>query len=1068
MIPALLQRWRQGSLANTLTLWATGVALVSVILVAGLSIAIIYWTESRAYEAELSHKSRVAANSLEEPILVVGRTLVELARSSLFTTALLDSGGRAAYARPFVQNFHFPIAARSGLALCDQNGQMLAGTPILASCRSDHPAFRQVLADGKTRQMLIDTPTGEQLWVILQGITYAYTGTTEGIAVGQVDVSDLLRPLPANLNLYKVSLQLRATSAPPADAAAPGSTDASGPLTLAAFSKTGPLVNGTPELRLEGHALALEQNLAPLLAGYGLAMLLLLALALLWARQGASRLVDPLLALRDKAQAIAASGDLSPAVAKGGMDEVGQLEESIVAMVASLREAEATRLAAEARYKLLFDTSSEAIIFAWPDGRIETANAEAVRLFGFSVDELRAQGRAGVMDLDDSRLSVALDKRARTGSFRGELRARRRDGRLIPVDVVSTIFRDVSGELRSSSMFRDITEQKHNEEDLKRYRNIVASTPEALALVDRDYRYQIVNKAYERFAGIPSEQLVGHTVTEYLGEVTFRETVQPHFDRCLNGETVTYQEWFEFPALGRRFVTVTYFPYRDADERIAGIVATTRDITERKQINDALQASLEKLRLRENALAAVSQGVLITDVDAKITYASDGFELLTGYAERDILGRTPDFLHGPGTDPETKERLYAAIQARQPFQGEFLNYRKDGSSFWNDLLVNPVFDDRGTLTQFVGIQRDVSERKSAALALLASQALIKTVFDSLDEQVVVLDPQGVILAANRAWRQFGADNGAPPDVVEGVGLNYLETCESAVSPSDADEGRQARDGIAAVLAGRSAQFSLDYPCHSPSEPRWFRMQAIPLQGPQRGAVVLHENITARIEGEQRLKALSTRLVEVQEAARRHLAGELHDRTSANLAAIMVNMDAAAMALGERDWQGVAERMADNRALVEDTTASIREICAELRPPALDYAGLIPAVESYAAQFSRRTGIDVEVSSLGRDVALSPDIESTLFRIVQEALTNVAKHAQAGRVNIEIGQQGQTLCLDIADDGRGFDPLMPPARGLGLINMREMAEFAGGSFVIETALTQGTRLHVEIPHSLAQT
>jgi two-component system CheB/CheR fusion protein len=182
---------------------------------------------------------------------------------------------------------------------------------------------------------------------------------------------------------------------------------------------------------------------------------------------------------------------------------------------------------------------------------------------------------------------------------------------------------------------------------------------------------------------------------------------------------------------------------------------------------------------------------------------------------------------------------------------------------------------------------------------------------------------------------------------------------------------------------------------------------------------------------------------------------------------MVNIDVAAMALAECDWQGVAERMVDNRALVEDTTASIREISSELRPPALDYAGLIAAVEAYGAQFSRRTGIAVEVNALGRDMALAPDIESTLFRIVQEALTNVAKHAQAATVDIEICLQGPPLCLNVVDDGRGFDPLTTPAQGLGLINMREMAEFAGGSFTLESSPGEGTRIHVEINQGVNQ-
>jgi len=567
-------------------------------------------------------------------------------------------------------------------------------------------------------------------------------------------------------------------------------------------------------------------------------------------------------------------------------------------------------------------------------------------MFGYTLDEVRMLGRAGLMDVSDPRLGPALEQHARNGSFRGELRCRRKDGSLFPVEVVSTIFHDSNGEVRSSSMFRDVTEQK--------------------------------------------------------------------------------------------------------------------------QIHADLQASLETLRLREKALAAISQGVLISGPDRLITYASEAFERTTGYAASEIIGRSCKLLQGADTHPETAALIRAKLSAGESFHGEILNYRKDGSSFWNDLSITPVFDSAGTLIQFVGVQRDVSERKKAEQTLQASQDLIKTVFDSLDEQVVVLDPQGVILAANSAWSQFGRENDAPAEVIEGVGLNYLETCELAVNPSDTHEGAQARAGIADVLAGASPQFSLEYPCHSPQLQRWFRMQAIPLQGSRRGAVVIHENITERIESARRLKVLSKNLVEVQEKARRHLASELHDRTSANLAALGINLEVATMALQTSDWKVIAERMSDNRALIDDTSASIREICAELRPPALDYAGLIPAVESYSSLFARRTGIAVQVDCQGDLVALAPDIQSILFRIVQEALTNVAKHAQARSVHIEVCLQCQPLCLNVADDGLGFDAdKRHETYGLGIINMREMAEFAGGSFVIETSPLRGTQVRVEIPSSAAR-
>jgi PAS domain S-box-containing protein len=223
------------------------------------------------------------------------------------------------------------------------------------------------------------------------------------------------------------------------------------------------------------------------------------------------------------------------------------------------------------------------------------------------------------------------------------------------------------------------------------------------------------------------------------------------------------------------------------------------------------------------------------------------------------------------------------------------------------------------------------------------------------------------------------------------------------------------------------------------------------------------DITERVEAEQRYKALSLRLLGAQEAARRQLAGELHDHTSANLAALIINLDVAEMALKSHDWEQVELRMSDNLALVQDTVTSIREICDELRPPALDYAGLVPAIEAYASQFSQRTGIGVGLDCTGTGQKLPSHIESALFRIFQEALTNVAKHAAAKTVKVTLKLDGQPGKLFISDDGCGFDlDRQRDTRGQGILTMREMAEFIGAGFELLTRPGNGVRISVALP------
>ena len=218
--------------------------------------------------------------------------------------------------------------------------------------------------------------------------------------------------------------------------------------------------------------------------------------------------------------------------------------------------------------------------------------------------------------------------------------------------------------------------------------------------------------------------------------------------------------------------------------------------------------------------------------------------------------------------------------------------------------------------------------------------------------------------------------------------------------------------------------------------------------------------TARRE-QDRLRELSIRLVEVQEAERRKLSTELHDRTSPQLAAIQINLRMLGSMLSGHETEDVRALLDDTAHLIADTTVGIREISSDLRPTVLDDGGLLAALASYSQQFTQRTGTAVHLQAQDAPATLTPVMQSSLFRIVQEALTNCAKHAKAGNVTIRIGTDGTALLLTVEDDGMGFDPGAQGRSGLGLLTMQERTEFLGGSFSVESRPGGGTRLVVRI-------
>ena len=213
------------------------------------------------------------------------------------------------------------------------------------------------------------------------------------------------------------------------------------------------------------------------------------------------------------------------------------------------------------------------------------------------------------------------------------------------------------------------------------------------------------------------------------------------------------------------------------------------------------------------------------------------------------------------------------------------------------------------------------------------------------------------------------------------------------------------------------------------------------------------DVTPRLEAEEKarryaeeVRTLVGRLVQAQEAERRRVADELHDLIGQNLTALGIDLQALKQRLQSAGDQIAAPRLDAMAALVETTIDAIRGVMTDLRPVALEEFGLVPALRWYASQFSKRTGIKVATRAPRRELRLPPDTELALFRIVQEALTNAAKHSGGTSVEIRI-RYGEQVELTVQDDGCGFSEAGGGARarrgGFGLATMRERAEAHGG-------------------------
>jgi signal transduction histidine kinase len=202
-----------------------------------------------------------------------------------------------------------------------------------------------------------------------------------------------------------------------------------------------------------------------------------------------------------------------------------------------------------------------------------------------------------------------------------------------------------------------------------------------------------------------------------------------------------------------------------------------------------------------------------------------------------------------------------------------------------------------------------------------------------------------------------------------------------------------------------------------------------------------------------------RVVAAQELERKRLARELHDETGQALTSILLGLKPLEQAVTDDEGRAA---IASVRELVVSTLQDVRRLAVELRPSALDDFGLVPAIERLAETFGGQTQIDVELESSLGDARLSPEVETTIYRIVQEALSNVVKHAGATRISILLTKRDGAVVAVIEDDGRGFDPAAVDDEGLGLVGMRERVGLVGGRLRIESAGGAGATLVAEVP------
>jgi PAS domain S-box-containing protein len=447
-------------------------------------------------------------------------------------------------------------------------------------------------------------------------------------------------------------------------------------------------------------------------------------------------------------------------------------------------------------------------------------------------------------------------------------------------------------------------------------------------------------------------------------------------------------------------------------------------------------------------------------------YVSPQIEAILGFTQEEWLNDPVRWYRQIHPDDKGRWSLEAAqmVLTGQPLRSVYRVLARDGRVVWFHCEAKMVRAADGRPWFIHGVGFDVSELKRAEEALRESEAMLRELFDSAPDTVVVVDGDGRIARANAQIQRM---LGFTRDELVGRPVEVLLPERLRRSHAWHREDYIAEPRIRPMGAG----LELFCRCKDGTElPVDIMLSPVgPAAGGQVIAVV--RDITARKGAEEALKrreeelsALSASLLSVQDEERRRIARELHDSTAQNLAGLAMNLSLLAKAAVSVPDPAVHRILTDSRALAEQCSREVRNLSYLLHPPLLDDLGLAPALKSYIAGFSHRTGIEVQLDvppDLGR---LAPEVETALFRIVQEGLTNVHRHSGSTRAAIRLTLTDGEVRLAVEDEGTGAVPRASEdgvRLGVGVPGMRERAQQLGGHMEIESG-RDGTTVIVSLP------
>jgi len=733
---------------------------------------------------------------------------------------------------------------------------------------------------------------------------------------------------------------------------------------------------------------------------------------------------------------------------------------------------EKTLRESEAKYRSLVSHIPDVIWTTDKDMRIVFVSQNVEAISGYTPDEEYEMGQWSswfdrVHPDDFERVETVykalIEKRQ---PYNTEYRFKRRDGKWIWVYDRAVATYEKNGMKYADGLLSDITERKQAEEETKKlkekYESVIKHIPDTIysGLPDETCTMTFVSERYREWTGYSPEDF-------YHDRYTWPKTVHPE-DRASAIESYVraYESKTEYNHEYRivhkdtgqvRWVRDHGVPVIDEKGTLTLIDGIITDITERKQAEAEIKRLKEKYEslIRNIPITIYSS---LPDETSTTIFVSERYREWTGYSPEDFYHDRytwPKSVH-PEDRASAIEAYVRAYESKTEYNHEYrIVHRDTGQVRWVRDHGVPVTDEKGTLILIDGIITDITERKQVEEALQKSEEFSSKLLNNSPNPIVVINSDLSVGYVNPAMERMtgfssrGLLGKKPPYPwwTEEIRHKVSKDLQEALSEGISKRERlfQKRNGERFWVEVTAAQVT-----HNDGS---------------RYLLVNWTNITEQKRLREDMEFYIREITIAQEQERKRISRELHDETAQSLADLYTDVDMTIMK--EQLSEKVVRRLEQLRFKIDSMLEEVRRFSHELRPGLLDQFGLIPSLESLAEDVNTEEKISCRLEVTGSEQRLSSEAEALLFRITQEALRNIKKHAKATEAIVRVDFSRGKAGLSITDNGVGFkvpEILSGFARRgkLGLMGMQERAHLLNGSLKVKSTAGKGTTVTVEIP------